>query len=172
MRRLFSAVVVGLLAALTLSAPAQAAPPPGPGWVRIPSPPFDYPAGVTCDFPVHGDPIVDEVYYKTLTRKPDGTVRTEAATGPLVYRLTNVSTGATTEGDASASGLLTHHDDGALTYLVHGPILIGIREGRSTLPRGLYVLDGPAWRLDISADNFRRPSGAYRIAKSVCAVLS
>ncbi|WP_422771717.1 hypothetical protein ACN28C_00875 [Plantactinospora sp. WMMC1484] len=172
MRRLFGAVVAGVLIALTLGAPARAARPGGSGWVHVPSPPFDYPAGLTCDFGVHGEPIVDKVYYRTLTTTPDGTARTEAAVGPLVYRLTNVSTGATVEGDASSSSLITHHDDGALTYRLHGPLLLGIREGRSNLPGGLYVVDGVAWRLDISADNFRTISGAYRIAQDVCADLS
>ena len=172
MRRQFSAVVAGVLIALTLSAPARAAHPEGQGWTRVPNPPFDLPAGLTCDFAVHGDPLVDRVYYKTLTTRSDGSPRTEAALGPLIYRFTNVSTGATVRGDASASALITHHDDGSLTYRLHGPLLLGVREGRGNLPRGLYIVDGAAWRVDVSADNFRSVSGAYRIAQDLCADLS
>ncbi|MDP9798296.1 hypothetical protein J2S43_006808 [Catenuloplanes nepalensis] len=173
MRRLFSTVLVSALIALTFGTPAHAAAEPaGSGWVRIPSPPYDYPAGLTCDFALHGDPIVDEVYYRTLTTKPDGTPRTEAAFGPLVFLVTNLSTGATTRGDASASGVITHHDDGALTYRVSGPLMVGFREGRGTLPRGFYVIDGPAWTLHISAGNYRSLSGAWRIRKDLCAALS
>lgn len=172
MRRLFNAVVAGVLAALALGTPALADRPDGSGWVRVPSPPVDLPAGAFCDFAVHAEPIVDSVYYKTLTTNSDGSVRTEAARGPLIYRLTNVSTGATTRGDASASGLITHREGGAVTYRLHGPLVLGIREGRGTLPRGLYQVDGVAWRLDISADNVRTLSGAYRIAHDLCAELS
>lgn len=171
MRRLLSAVVAGVLMALTLSVPTQAAEPGGSGWVHIPSPPFDYQAGLPCDFAVHGDPIVDKVFYRTVTTNPDGTVRTEAAVGPLIYRLTNVSTGASANGDSSSSALITHHDDGALTYRLRGPLLVAIRDGHSNLPGGLYVIDGAAWRLDISADRFRTVSGAYRIVRDACADL-
>ncbi|MFI5842972.1 hypothetical protein ACIA8K_25010 [Catenuloplanes sp. NPDC051500] len=187
MRRLSIALVAGVLTALTLSAPAEAvpvppdpslvraataAPPPGSGWVLIPSPPFDLPAGPLCDFAVHGDPIEDEVYYKTLSTHPDGSVHVETATGPLVYRLTNVSTGRTAVGDASASGFLIHHADGARTYLNHGPLLVGFREGQGNLARGFYEIDGPAWTLQITADNHRTVSGAYHVVQNVCTTLS
>ncbi|GAB7049531.1 hypothetical protein [Catenuloplanes indicus] len=141
--------------------------------MRIPSPPLDYPAGPHyCVFHVHGEPIVDEVYYKVLTTEPDGTPRIEAAFGPLIYRLTNVATGATVDGDASASGMAIHHDDGSTTHLAHGPLMVGFREGQGNLPRGYYVIDGPAWRLDISPDNHRTVSGAYRIRQNLCDDLS
>ncbi|GAA2513215.1 hypothetical protein GCM10010435_61250 [Winogradskya consettensis] len=115
---------------------------------------------------------MDAVYFKTLTTKPDGTPRTEAAAGPLVYRVTNVSTGEATRADASSSGLITHHDDGSQTWLLSGPLLVRFREGNGNLPRGLYDLTGVAWRIDISADGHLTVSGGYRIAKDVCATLS
>lgn len=172
MRRILSTVLAGALIALTAGTPAHAAEPAGSGWVRIPSPPYDYPAGLICGFALHGEPVVDEVYYKTLTTTPDGTPRTEAAFGPLIFVVTNLSTGATTRGDGSASGVITHHGDGARTYRVSGPLMVGFREGRGTLPRGFYVIDGPAWTLHITADNHRSLSGAWRIRKDLCAALS
>ncbi|AGL16603.1 hypothetical protein [Actinoplanes sp. N902-109] len=172
MRRPVVAVLAGGLLTLVVAAPARAAAPQGPGWVREVTPPFDFPAGVPCDFPVHGDPVVDAVYYKTLTVKPDGTPRTQAAVGPLVYRVTNVSNGRRTLGDAGSSALLSYHDDGSQTWLLHGPLLLRFREGNGNLPRGLYNVDGTAWRLDISATGRLTVSGGYRITKDVCATLS
>ncbi|GLY07839.1 hypothetical protein [Actinoplanes sp. NBRC 101535] len=171
MRGPSTAIVAGTLLALSFTTPARADA-QGEGWERIPSPPFDYPAGVPCAFAIHADPVVDAVYYKTLTTYPDGSVHTEAATGPLVYRLTNVSTGATVRGNASASGTATHHEDGAVTMRNHGPLLVAFRAGQGNLPPGYYQLDGPNWRLDISATNYRTVSGDYRIAKDLCAALS
>ncbi len=169
-------MATGTLLAAVWSTPAPAAPPTAPpkgnGWELRPSPSFDYAPGVVCDFGIHADPIEDEVYYRTLTRWPDGSVRTEAATGPLVYRLTNVATGASTTGDASASGVSLHHQDGGLTGWSHGPLLLGVRAGLGNLPRGFYEIDGPAWRLDITAANYRTVSGAYRITKNFCVALS
>ncbi len=98
-------------------------------------------------------------------------MHTEAGTGALVYRLSNVDTGATMIGDASASSIMIHHSDGGLTYVNHGPLLVGFREGRGNVPRGFYEIDGPAWSIHISADNYRTVSGAYRIAKNICETL-
>ncbi|WP_306213958.1 hypothetical protein [Actinoplanes sp. RD1] len=170
MLRSLTAVAAGILLVLASGAPARADA-PGAGWERIPSPPFDYPAGVPCAFAIHADPVVDAVYYKTLSTHPDGSVHVEAATGPLVYRLTNVSTGATVRGNASASGTATHHEDGAVTMRNHGPLLVAIRAGQSNLEPGYYEITGAAWRLDISATNYRTVSGGYRIAKDLCAAL-
>jgi len=171
MRRLIAAAVSGLLA-VALGAPARASRPEGPGWEREITPPFDFAAGVPCDFAVHGEPVVDAVYYKTLTTKPDGTPATQVAVGPLIYRVTNVATGEATRADASSSALLTYREDGSQTWLLHGPLLVRFREGNGNLPRGLYNLDGAAWRLDITADGHLTVSGGYRIIKDVCATLA
>jgi hypothetical protein len=182
MRGSLTAILAGTLLALSLAAPARAGVLPdsttqartssGTGWERIASPPFDYQAGVPCAFGIHADPVVDVVYYKTLKTYPDGTTRLAAAFGPLVYRLTNQSTGATTLGDASAHGTATYHEDGSVTHRAHGPLLVAFRAGLGNLPPGYYQLDGPSWRLDISATNYRTVSGDYHIAKDLCAALS
>lgn len=76
-----------------------------------------------------------------------------------------------TRADASSSALIVYHDDGSQSWLLHGPLLLRFREGNGNLPRGLYNIDGSAWRLDISADGHLTVSGAYRIVKDVCATL-
>jgi hypothetical protein len=177
MRRSLGAVMAGILIALAPGATARAADPENPGaaaqtarqagdgWTRVPTPPFDFPAGLPCDFAVHGEPVVDAVYYKTLSEN------TEVAVGPLIYRVSNPANGKATRADASSSALIVHHDDGSQSWLLHGPLLIRFREGNGNLPRGLYNIDGSGWRLDISADGHLTVSGAYRIVKDVCATL-
>jgi hypothetical protein len=177
MRHFIAAVVSGTLLAFAAGAPAgaaapQAVAPRGDGWEREVTPPFDFPAGLPCDFAVHGDPVVDAVYYKTLSTRPDGTPRTQVAVGPLIYQVSNVATGETTRADASSSALLEYHDDGSQTWLLHGPLLVRFREGNGNLPRGFYNLDGRAWRLDLSPAGYVTVSGGYRITKDVCATLS
>ncbi|WP_305785991.1 hypothetical protein [Symbioplanes lichenis] len=165
MRRYANAALAGILIALAPGAAAQAAPPTGGGWVKEPTPPFDFPAGVPCDFAVHGEPIVDEVYYKDISET------TQLAVGPLIYEVSNPATGASTRADASSSAVLIHRADGSQTWLLHGPLLLRFREGNGNLPRGLYNLTGPAWRLDISSEGRLTVSGNYRITKDVCATL-
>lgn len=112
------------------------------GWVPAPSSPFDREAGVLCDFPVHGEPIVDEVRKRTLVANPDGTPRSELWVGRLVIRVTNTATGASVDSDASGSAVITYGADGSQFWAVAGPTQIGFRAGGGNLPRGLYRLDG------------------------------
>jgi hypothetical protein len=94
------------------------------GWTPAPTPPFDRVAGEVCDFPVHGDPVVDHVVTKVLASYPDGTIKRDAFKGPLIIRVTNTLTGK----------------------------YFGFREGAGNRPRGLYVIDG-LYRLVITADH-------------------
>jgi hypothetical protein len=157
------AFVGAAFAALLLATPAVASAAPAPnsshltattasdgGWVRVPSPPFTIPAGVLCDFAIHGDPLVDEVVKKVLDTYPDGSPKREAYKGALVYRVTNTSNGKSYDADASGSAILDYHSDGSQTWYVIGPVLAGFREGHGNLPRGLYVIDG-LYTLQISS---------------------
>ncbi|GAB7038252.1 MULTISPECIES: hypothetical protein [Catenuloplanes] len=169
MRRPISAAIAGVMLAIAGGTAAHATPGPGTGWHRVPTPPFDLPAGYRCDFPVHAVAVVDEVYYRTLVAKPDGSPRLEAATGPLVLRLTNVDTGATVDADAGGSSTSTYHDDGGRTIHSAGPILLGAGEA-GTLARGLYVVDG-LYRIDLRPDGYRGLTGHYT-TDDLCAKLS
>jgi hypothetical protein len=110
----------------------------GGDWVPAPSEPYDRPAGVLCDVPIHAEPIVDEVVKKVLREEP----LREVYTGRLVIRVTNTGTGKSFDADVSGTSYVTYAADGAQTWYAVGPVLIGFREGAGNLPRGLWVIDG------------------------------
>ncbi|MDQ7904358.1 hypothetical protein RB614_07460 [Phytohabitans sp. ZYX-F-186] len=126
-----------LLTAIVLAAGA---------WVPAPSAPWDVPAGARCDFPVHAEPVVDEVKTRVLARYPDGSTKREAYVGDLVLAVTNTDSGETVEVDLSGSALVEYQPGGTLTtnstWYVVGPALFGFREGGGNRPRGIWVFDG------------------------------
>ncbi|NEC24276.1 hypothetical protein [Streptomyces parvus] len=64
-----------MLALALGTAPTTAAPSAttqGSGWEPAPSAPWDVPAGQRCAFPVHGEPIVDEVVRRELPPPAEG----------------------------------------------------------------------------------------------------
>src|SRR5689334_8763522 len=123
------------------AAPADAAGIDNP-WVRVPSAPFDLPGGDYCDFPVHGDPIVDQVRVKTVAEYPDGSPKVQLATGALKFRMTNSSTGASTIADAGGSAIFDLFPDGSQTWHVIGPVLARFKAGASNIPRGVWTING------------------------------
>jgi hypothetical protein len=163
------------VAALPAAVPARAAAVPtaagrgsGGGWVPAPTPPFDLAAGSRCDFPVHGEPIVDQVRMRVLSSNPDGTPSRAAFTGALVIRVTNTATGASYDADASGSAIVVYHADTSTTWYIAGPILLGVADHGGNLPRGLYVVDG-VYRLQISATGFRTVTMVRGTTDNVCA---
>ena len=163
MRRfvLAAAVVIALLTGV--ASPAAA----GTGWVPAPTPPFSRDAGVNCDFPLHAEPIVDRVVTKVLRRYPDGSIHLDAFKGALVVRVTNTTTGATYDADASGSALVDHAADGAQTWYGTGPILLGVRTAQGNIPRGLWIVDG-IYRLAISATGYRTLTMVKGTLDNVC----
>jgi hypothetical protein len=149
MRRLLSLVAAAAAAAVLLTAAPAAAASRGKGdgeWIPAPSGPFNQAAGVTCDFPIHGDPIVDEVKRMVLATYPDGSPKREIYTGALIVRVTNTLTGASVDADASGTSVIDYKPGGSFamssTWRVSGPVLVGFREGTGNLPRGLYIING------------------------------
>ncbi|WP_405506523.1 hypothetical protein [Streptomyces purpurascens] len=124
------------------------------GWEPAPSSPWDVAAGVRCDFPVHGEPVVDEVVRRVLSTHPDGSERRVAYKGDLVIRVTNTETGVAHDADASGSAVVEYRPDGSQLWAVRGPVLVGVGEGQGTLPRGLYIVDG-VYTMDISATGYK-----------------
>jgi hypothetical protein len=147
MRRISLAAAASAAAVLLIATPASAAPRTDDGgWIPAPSGPFDQAAGVTCDFPLHGEPIVDEVKMRVLATYPDGSSKREIYDGALIMRVTNTSTGASVDADASGTAVIDYKPGGSFaqssTWQVAGPVLVGFREGGGNLPRGMYILDG------------------------------
>ncbi|MGW2562505.1 hypothetical protein ACWCXB_25280 [Streptomyces sp. NPDC001514] len=174
MRR--TTVALSALAAVLLSAaPASAATASTaaatvtpPGWEPAPSAPWSVPAGARCDFPVDGEPVVDEVVRRVLERSPDGSAKRVAYTGDLVVRVTNTDTGTSYDADASGTAVVEYRADGSQFWSVLGPVLVGFREGGGTLARGLYVIDG-AYTMEISATGYKTVTMAHGTVDDLCA---
>jgi hypothetical protein len=176
MRRIISLAVASATAVLVAAVPASAAvgnnsKPTNNDWERVPSAPFDQVAGATCDFPIHGEPIVDRVVKMVLQRYPDGSVKREMFTGALIARITNKTTGASVEVDVSGTGVVDYKPGGSFasnaTMHVQGPILLGMHEGAGNLPRGMYVTNG-IYTLKISKTGYRTVTFTVGGADNIC----
>ncbi|MEU1849459.1 hypothetical protein ABZ499_09305 [Streptomyces sp. NPDC019990] len=161
-------VTLSLAAVLLGTQPASAAAETGAGWQPAPSAPWDVAAGVRCDFPVHGEPVADQVVRRVLSTHPDGSVRRVAYRGDLVVRVTNTDTGASFDADASGSAVVEHRRDGSQLWTVHGPVLVGAGEGQSSLPRGLYIVDG-VYTMDISPTGYKAVRLLHGTTDDLCA---
>lgn len=122
------------------AAPPGTAAAPG-GWERYPAADFTSAAGDLCAFGFSSTVLFDQVYVRTTRTFADGTPRRQEYVGPLVVRLTNLTTGAAIVRDLSGRAVATYRKDGSYTFAISGPVAVGFRSGDS-LPRGYYVLRG------------------------------
>ncbi|MEV1079598.1 hypothetical protein AB0I98_15290 [Streptomyces sp. NPDC050211] len=167
MRRTVRLAPLVLAAVLLGAQPASAGAGTGTGWEPAPSAPWDVDAGLRCDFPVHGEPVIDEVMKRVLDTYPDGAAKRVAYKGDLVVRVTNTGTGAFYDADVSGSAIVEQRTDGSQFWAVHGPVLVGIGEGKGNLPRGLYIIDG-VYTIDISSAGYRTVSLAHGTKDDLC----
>ncbi|MGP4045016.1 hypothetical protein [Streptomyces sp. 2A115] len=155
-------------ASANAGAAANAVADEGKGWEPAPSTPWDVPSGSRCDFPVHGEPIIDKVVRRVLDTNSDGSAKRVAYKGDLVVRITNTDTGAYYDADASGRAIVDHRTDGSQFWSVHGPVLVGFGENGGALTRGLYIIDG-VYALDISATGFKTLTMAHATSEDLCA---
>lgn len=168
MRRTVVALTAVAATTLMCAAPASATETgAGPGWKPAPSAPWDVAAGVRCDFPIHGEPVVDEVVQRVLSTHPDGSPKHVAYKGDLVVRVTNKKTGAAYDADVSGSALVDHRTDGSQFWSVLGPVLVGVGEDAGNLDRGLYVVDG-VYTMDISSSGYKTVTMAHGSTTDIC----
>ncbi|GHE64398.1 hypothetical protein [Streptomyces capitiformicae] len=168
MRRTVLAPLVLVAVLLGVQPTSAASAGTGTGWEPAPSAPWDIDAGLRCDFPVHGEPVIDEVMQRVLDTYPDGTVKRVAYKGDLVVRVTNTDTGAFYDADARGSAIVEHRTDGSQFWAVHGPVLVGIGEGKGNLPRGLYIIDG-VYAMDISSVGYKAVNLVHGTTDDLCA---
>ncbi|WP_192883645.1 hypothetical protein [Streptomyces xinghaiensis] len=183
MRRTTLVLPVLVTALLGTAPPATAASGPGPAagapaaaasavqgtrWEPAPSAPWDVPAGARCDFPVHGEPVVDEVVRRVLETRPDGSAKRVAYKGDLVIRVTNQETGASYDADASGTAVVEYRTDGSQFWTVLGPVLVGVGENGGNLARGLYIVDG-AYTLEIGPAGYKTVTMAAGTTDDLCA---
>ena len=172
MRRILTAGLGLVMAALMATLPASAATASDGsgaqgGWVPAPQAAFDLPAGARCDFPVHSEPIVDEVRKLVLDTYPDGKPKRELYEGDLILEITNTDTGASTQADASGTAMIDYGTDGSMTWYVTGPVLLGFRENAGTLPRGLWIVDG-VFIVEFTPDFYKTITMIHGTTHNVC----
>ncbi|KAK1177369.1 hypothetical protein B7755_003865 [Streptomyces sp. NBS 14/10] len=173
MRRTWAALPA-LAAVLVGATPASAATHPssssssGSGWEPAPQAPFDTAAGARCDFPVHGEPIVDEVVQRVLDTYPDGAPKRVEYKGDLIVRVINTDTGAFWDADAGGRAVVDHRADGSELWSVVGPVLFGFAENGGTLARGLYIVDG-VYTMDISPTRYKTLTMLHGTTDPLCA---
>jgi hypothetical protein len=118
-----------------------------PGWAPEPWLPYDqaefsWPAGEACSFEVAVEVVSEDLYSRVLARYPDGSVRAEQFTGPLLMDFVNTTTGARVQHDLSGEGAQTYTAAGApLRFIGVGPFGTGFGPD-DDYPAGVYVLDG------------------------------
>jgi hypothetical protein len=169
-----AAVLVGATPASAVSATTPTSPPASPagstgaGWEPAPQAPFDAAAGARCDFPVHGEPVVDEVVQRVLDTYPDSTPKRVEYKGDLIVRVTNTDTGASYDADAGGRAVVDYRTDGSELWSVVGPVLLGFAENGGTLARGLYIVDG-VYTMDISATRYKTLTMLHGRTDPLCA---
>ena len=118
-----------------------------PGWAPEPWQPYDqaefsWPAGEACSFEVAVEVVSEDLYSRVLARYPDGSVRAEQFTGPLLMDFVNTATGARVQHDLSGEGVQTYTAAGApLRFIGVGPFGTGFGPA-DDYPAGVWVLDG------------------------------
>ncbi|MFI5911663.1 hypothetical protein [Dactylosporangium sp. NPDC051541] len=164
MRRTVTIAAAAAAVLATTATPAAATP---AGWTPVPIPPFDAPAGVLCDVPVHYDAIVNRAMTKVVQAYPDGSPKRELATGALFLRLTNPDTGRSTVVDTSDTAVTDHDTDGSRTIHTVGPVIALVRADTSNLPRGIYAINGLT-RVEVSATGFKTITLIHATIHNVC----
>ncbi len=171
MRRILTAGLTVAAVLLVAAGPVAAGPAgtlrTGGGWVPAPASPFDHAAGVTCDFAIHSEPIVDEVRKRLVEANPDGTPKKEFYTGALVLRVTNTATGAYTDVDAGGDALIEFFPDGSMTWWAVGPVMVGFRADAGTLPRGQWRVDG-VYRIEFTPTYHKTITMVYGTTHNIC----
>ena len=115
------------------TAPALGANPPRisaigkPTRSPLPAGDFEAPAGLFCSFGVLVETIVNNQVLTTFPPKPNGDI-VQLATGALVIRLTNTSTGESITVNISGPGRFTIHPDGSVTLEATGRWFLGLIE--------------------------------------------
>lgn len=137
------------------------------GWVPEQFPPFDGPAGLLCDFPVHWDVTVNHVRTKVVQTYPDGGPKRQLAKGALFLHVINAATGAGTEVNASGSAVIDYGTDGSMLWHVVGPVIARLPEGSSNLPRGLYTING-VYRIAFSPTGFKTITLTHGTIHNLC----
>ncbi|MGW4460774.1 hypothetical protein [Micromonospora sp. NPDC004704] len=126
--------------------------------------------GRYCSFPLGVRVVAQDVRVRVAARHPEGAVRREEFTGPLLVDFVNVDTGQSVRRDAGGSGAAEYRPDGSWTrYTILGPAGFGFRPG-DHYRRGYYILDG-LHTITFDPDGTRRMAIAIGRQDSVCHAL-
>ena len=172
--RSFSAVVAAFVASwvVGVTSEARAAEPAftvPPGWTRSPQESFTIPAGGMCAFTLQADVVEDQEITKVLQTWPDGSPRRQAYAGALVYKFTNVESGAAVTRNLSGDALVEWGQDGSAKWDYAGPVAVAFFG--SPLAQGLWVIDG-VFVVDYSASGVQTMPVHIGHEENLCATLA
>jgi hypothetical protein len=85
----------------------------GPTRSPVNNQPFTVAAGQGCNFPLHGEPLIDQEVTKTFPPESNGDVKV-IITGRLVFELTNLDTGKSLVVNISGPVTAVFHPDGSV----------------------------------------------------------
>ncbi|MEV4627312.1 hypothetical protein AB0J90_13570 [Micromonospora sp. NPDC049523] len=168
-------LLVGFLAVVSVAASATPAsagprgyhPEPWRTWVQQE---WTSEAGRYCSFPLGVRVVSQDVRVRVAARYPDGAVRREEFTGPLLVDFVDVHSGRAVRRDAGGSGAAEYRPDGTwIRYTILGPAGFGFRPG-DHYPRGYYILDG-LHTITFEPDGTRKMAIAVGRQDNVCRAL-
>lgn len=129
-------------------------------WTPVTQPAVTYPAAKYCGtFDLSATPVRQGIEAKVLSRWDNGTARQTVFAGPLIEKLTNTASGASTTIDVGGTAVETDRADGTIEhYLMLGPVGVGMPIGTSRgLTPGVYRVNG-VHELDFGTDGTRTMS--------------
>ncbi|AKU18307.1 hypothetical protein [Luteipulveratus mongoliensis] len=146
-----SVIVKATLAATLMGAGLGVGPASAAGWHDVHERWAPYvesaltlPAARYCGtFDLKSEPVIQDIRVKVLQRWDNGKPRQEKYVGPLIVRVTNLSTGASSHQNLSGHATVLYRADGTMeSYEMNGPVGMGFPAGSDGLSQGFYRLTG------------------------------
>jgi len=159
---------IALVAATPVVATAQ---PPGPGWEKITFGSVTNPAGDVCSFTLRGEPVSQDVWFKTIANLPGRITEVSGVRRTTVLPVHQRRVGASSVEDLSGDAVINTAPDGTQTWYVVGPFSVGFHAGNPYRAPGELVLDG-ATKLILHPGHVAEVAAHHGPTTDVCAKLS
>jgi len=139
------------------------------GPYSINQPPITEPAGSVCSFGL-GFTFPTQDLYETDYYNASGTLVRSFVTGPLITKVTNLSTGRSVVRSESGPGWFYFHPDGSLTIVAPEHIGVGFHAGDS--PSNEFLIFSGRSVINISATGTKTLVTQDGSAEDMCVTLA
>ncbi|HEU5266978.1 MAG TPA: hypothetical protein VFU35_09760 [Jatrophihabitans sp.] len=112
------------------------------GWRPYRYGPFTDPAGTVCRFPLRGEIVRQDVWYRTSDSYPGGDPKDQLFIGPLYIRYINETNGKDLVANLSGSASIHYDRDGTQFWYAVGPFGLTFHPGNPYHRPGEYVIGG------------------------------